>query len=157
MQPRLTDQRSVELLQTIENKIDLADDIIFTNSLIDIPYRINGKRKGILLESPIDIAAFAAHNNIITRYEKCGEDVKMYTFQILPATDRRGYPYQCIAEVEVKKIPTLFSRDEIKAMVARYEYDFGSIDEVYNDLFAPKGKVIEMYPSNSNKPTKRTA
>lgn len=155
----LTDNRSSELLQKISNRIDLGDKYIFTNNLIEIPYRINGKQKAICLSAPADIAAFAKHNHLITRYEKKGKAFKLYDVQILPFTDRRGYPYQGVCEVEIKRIPTLFTRAEIKEFVARYEYDYGDINDFYTDLFAPKGVVREMFPtgSNNNNNTKRIA
>lgn len=153
-----TDHRSQELMQRLYDKIDLADNVIFTNELIEIQYRINGKQRSIILDTPADIAAFAQHNNLITRYEKTRGGIKMYAMQILPATDRRGYPYQCVGEVEIKRIPSLFRKDEIKVMVARYEYDYGDIADKWNDIFvAPKGVVREMFPFGTNNNTKRTA
>jgi hypothetical protein len=154
-----TDHRSDELMQKIADKIDLGDTLIFTNTCIEIPYRINGKVRCINLTTQSDIAAFALHNYLIARCETTRRGtIKMYDIKILPATDRRGYPYQCVAEVEVKRIPTLFSRSEIKQMVARYEYDYGDISDFYNDLFVPKGVVREMFPTGtSNNDTKRIA
>lgn len=153
-----TDHRSQELMQRIYDRIDLTAGVIFTNLCIEIPYRINGKLREIKLSTPWDIAAFAHHNYIISRYEKTPKGVRMYEMQILPALDRRGYPYQYETEVLVKRMPTMFSKDEIKWMVARYEYDFGDINDFWNDLFGQKGTVLELYPQNNDsKPSKRTA
>lgn len=154
MQP--TDYRSDELMRRLCDKIDLDDRIIFLPHLIEIPYRINSRQKAIIRSTPLEIAEFAQQQCLIHRYEKHGKNIKMYDIQILPKTDRRGYPFQIIDELEVKKIPTLFSREEIKWMVARYEYDFGDINDIWNDLFAPKGIVRALYPDSIN-PTKQTA
>jgi hypothetical protein len=153
-----TDHRSQEILNRLCDKIDLTDNIIFTNEIIEIPYRINAKSKAIILNTPLDIAAFAHHNYLICRYKKNGKGITMYRKQLLDKFDRRGYPFQYLEEVIVKKIPTMFSRSEIKMFVARYEYDFGDIADQWPDLFAAKGIVREMFPTGtSNNDTKRIA
>jgi hypothetical protein len=139
------DYRSQSVLKQIANDIELLGSPIFLNNYINIKYRFRDEdlERELRIDSPLEFAAFAHHQQLIACYDVDEEGVHMYQRIIQSGSNRFNYPFSRPGYIQVDRINTGFTEQEIIRMIAVREYDFGSRSYSYK---AKKGVIIPMPP-----------
>lgn len=148
------DYRSQSILKQIANDIEIIGTPIFLNNYIHIKYRFRDEEteRELKIDSPLEFAAFAHHQQLISCYDVNEDGVHMYQRIIQSGTNRFSYPFSRPGYIEVDRLHTGFTEQEIIRMIAVREYDFGSRSYSYK---ARKGIVIPMPPHKNS--TEKTA
>lgn len=147
-----TDHRSQTILRQIESDIELIGTPVFLNHYINIKYRFRDEEitRELRIDSPLEFAAFAHHQQLIACYDVNEEGVHMYQRIIQSGSNRFNYPFSRPGYMEVDRLHTGFTDQEIIRMIAVREYDFGSRSYSYK---VKKGIVIPMSPTPSTNQT----
>lgn len=144
------DQRSQDILQQIESDIVLTDKPIFLNNYVHFRYRFKDEEPDevheLLINSPLEFAAFVHHQRLIAEYSFDEEGVHLYQRVDYTDFNRYQYIYNKVGFVEIQRLHTGFTEQEIIKMIARREHDFGTRKYQYG---AKQGKVIPMFPNNT--------
>lgn len=137
--------RSESILKQITNDIELIGAQIFLNNYIHFKYHFRDEEteRELHIDSPLEFAAFAHHQQLISCYDVNEDGVHMYQRVIQSGTNRFNYPFSRPGYIEVDRLNTGFTELEIIRMIAVREYDFGSRSYSYK---ARKGVVIPMPP-----------
>jgi hypothetical protein len=138
--------RSQSILKQITNDIELIGTPIFLNNYIHIKYRFRDEEteRELRIDSPLEFAAFAHHQQLISCYDVNEDGVHMYQRVIQSGNNRFNYPFSRPGYIEIDRLYTGFTEPEIIRMIAVREYDFGSRSYSYK---ARKGVIIPMPPS----------
>lgn len=143
--------RSQAILEQIISEIELIEKPIFMNNFIHFQYRFKDEShtRELIINSPLEFAAFCFHQNLIDFYDVDEDGVHLYQRVINSKINRYSYPVSKPGYLEVERLKTGFTQEEIIKMIAIREHDFGTRSYEY------KGKRGIVIPLNFN-PTSTT-
>lgn len=113
--------------------IELINKPMLLNNYVHFEYKFKDEAhtRELTIDSPLEFAAFAHHQNLIDLYDVDEEGIHMYQRVINSNMNRYCYPVSKPGYIEIERVRTGFTAEEIKKMIAIREYDFGNRGYTY--------------------------